>query len=153
MHPLPLHVASMAMIDIDATAIVQLGIVLLTFLILRSLVFAPVLDSMSARSAKTDQARADAQALSARARELSDRYDADLLEARTRAAAAKLTLRSEGVRHKEQLQTEARAAMQKRLSEVRDHVAAETEGARREMQPQVEALSRAIAAKLLGRNV
>lgn len=153
MHPLSPHVGVMSMIDIDASAFIQLGIVLLTFLILRSLVFAPLLQSMGARAARTEQARHEAQSLSSRARALAEKFEAEMLGARTRAAAAKADLRSQGMRHKEQVQAEARAAMGRKLNEVRDHVAAETENARREMKPQVESLSLAIAGKILGRNI
>lgn len=153
MHPLSPHVGVMSMIDLDHSAFIQLGIVLLTFLILRSLVFAPLLQSIGARVARTEQARSDAQSLSVKARALGEKFETEMLAARTRAAAAKAELRSLGVRHKEQVQAEARAAMGRKLNEVRDNVEAQTTAVRAEMQPQVDELSRAIAGKLLGRNV
>lgn len=153
MHPLSPHVGVMSMIDIDASAFIQLGIVLLTFLILRSLVFAPLLKSMSARAARTEQTRAEGNTLAGRARALAEKFEAEMLSARVRAAAAKTELRSEGMRHKEQVQAESRAAMSRKLNEVRDHVATETENARHAMQPQVQELSRAVAGKILGRAI
>lgn len=153
MHPLTPLVGQMSMIDVDATAFFQLGIVLLTFLTLRSLVFGPLLQSIGARAAATEQARANAKAVADRAEQLASRFEADMLAARVKAAQAKAELRSEGVRHKDQIVNEARAAMARKLAEVRDGVAAQAEAARREMQPQVEELSRAIAGKLLGRNL
>ena len=78
MHPLTPHVGSMSMIDIDASAIIQLVIVLLTFFVLRSLVFGPLLQSIGARAAKTEQARADALAITARAKSLGEKYDAEM---------------------------------------------------------------------------
>jgi len=153
MHPLSPHVATMSMIDLDASALIQLAIVLLTFFILRSMVFQPLLQSMGARAARTEQARTDAQSIATKAKALGDKFEAEMLAARTRAAAAKAELRSLGVRHKEQVQGEARAAMSRKLNEVRDHVHAQTEGARRDMQPQVDELSRAIAGKILGRSI
>ena len=153
MHPLPIHVGTMSMIDLDASAFIQLGIVLLTFLILRSFVFAPVLQSMSARAARTEVARAEASSLSAKAQALATRFEAEMLGARVRAAADKAALRSEGMRHKEQVQAESRAAMGLRLNEVRADIARQMEIARRDMRAQVDELSRTIASKLLGRNV
>jgi F-type H+-transporting ATPase subunit b len=153
MHPLTPHVGSMSMIDIDASAIIQLVIVLLTFFVLRSLVFGPLLQSIGARAAKTEQARADAQAITAKARSLGEKYESEMLAARTRAANVKAELRLDGVRRKDEIQTSARADMAQKLNEVRGEVARQTESARREMQPQVDELSRAIAGKILGRSV
>ena len=141
------------MIDIDASAVIQLGIVLLTFLILRGLVFEPLLESMSTRTGRTEVSRAEASALAVRAEELAKRYQNEMLSARVRAAAAKAELRSSGVRHKEQVQTEVRRDMNRKLNELRDTLGAQSDSARKEMEPQVQALSLAIAAKILGRSV
>ena len=153
MHSLTPLVGQMSMIDVDASAFIQLGIVALTFLMLRSLVFGPLLASISARSAATEEARAQAKAVTQKAAELAARYEADILVARVKAAQAKAELRSEGVRQKDSVVGEARAAMARKLAEVRDNLAAQADSARRQMQPQVEELSRAIASKLLGRNL
>ncbi len=153
MHSLTPLVGQMSMIDVDASAFIQLGIVALTFLMLRSLVFGPLLASISARSAATEEARAQAKAVTQKAAELAARYEADMLVARVKAAQAKAELRSEGVRQKDSVVGEARAAMARKLAEVRDNLAAQADSARRQMQPQVEELSRAIASKLLGRNL
>jgi len=153
MHPLTPHVGSMSLIDIDNSAIIQLAIVLLTFFVLRSLVFGPLLQSIGARAAKTDQARADAQAISAKAKSIGEKYEIEMLAARTRATNVKAELRLDGARRKDEIQLAARADMAQKLSEVRGQVAAQTEAARMEMQPQVDELSRAIAGKILGRSV
>lgn len=140
------------MIDVDASALLQLGIVLITYFILRGLVFAPLLATAAARTAKTTQARDDARALVKRAVELEARFEAQMLEVRLKASNVKDALRSEGVRQTEQIQLEARAAMGEKLGAVRRHVTEQVEIARGEMQVQIGEIGRAIAGRLLGRN-
>ena len=137
----------------DASAFIQLGIVLLTFFMLRSLVFQPFLQGIGARAAATDEARAQAKAVAHSADDMAARFEAEMLQARVKAAQAKAELRSEGLRHKEQVVAEARAETARSLDRVREDVGAQADAARRQMQPQVDELSRTIAGKLLGRNL
>lgn len=154
MQPISPNILPMAMVvlDLDATVVVQLIIILTLVFVLRGWVFLPLLEATSKRRARTDEARHEAKVLAAKADQLSQRLEADLNAARLRAAQAKAELRSEGMRAREAVAAAARKSMLQKLEEARANITRSTEQARGAMAPHVEDLSRLLATKLLGRN-
>lgn len=151
LQPMELTWRSMALIDVDASLLIQLGLFLIFFLVMRSLVFKPVLDTIEKRAEKTEKTRREARTLSARSEELSARYEEEMAAARAKAASAKAALRSEGIAAREQIVGEARAATSKSLDEVRVNVEKQFGTAREQMLAQVDELARMVAARILGR--
>jgi len=121
--------------------------------VMRQLVFAPVLKALDARAAKTRDARRDAQALSARAAELGSRYDEEMAAARAKASSARAALRSEGLQQREAVVAEARAAAGEQAEATRAQVEKDFTAARASMLAQVDDLARQVAARLLGRGI
>lgn len=146
-----LPVALMSMIDIDASILFQAAIVLVLFAILRPLVFEPFLQSSALRLAKTDEARREAEDMAARAQAMVAKYEAELSSARAAAHAARGELRAEGQRHKDATVTAARGASAEQLNALRETLDADTTRVRADLSGQVEALSKAIVDRILGR--
>jgi len=146
-----LPVALMSMIDIDASILFQAAIVLALFVILRPLVFEPFLQSSALRLAKTDEARHAAEEMATRAQAMVAKYEAELAAARAAAHAARGELRAEGQRHKDTTVGAARSASAEQLNVLREKLDADTARVRSELSGQVEALSKSIVDRILGR--
>ncbi len=146
-----LPVALMSMIDIDASILFQAAIVLLLFAILRPLVFEPLLQASALRLAKTEEARHAAEEMATRAQAMVAQYEAALAAARATAHTARGELRAEGQRHKDATVGAARAASAEQLSTLRETLDADTARVRAELAGQVEALSKVVVDRILGR--
>ena len=79
------------------------------------------------------------------------KYEAELSSARAAAHAARGELRAEGQRHKDATVTAARAASAEQLNALRETLDADTTRVRADLSGQVEALSKAIVDRILGR--
>jgi F-type H+-transporting ATPase subunit b len=153
MSPQELILAPMGLIDVDLTFFIQLVLFLAFFVVMRSLVFKPVLASIELRADRTEKARREARALAARSEELAARYQQEMGAARAKAISARAALRSEGVARREAIVNEARDAAARSLEQVRGNVAQQFGAAREQMLQQVDDLARTVARKILGRNV
>jgi F-type H+-transporting ATPase subunit b len=145
------HVASIPVVDIDATIFIQGGIFIALVFVLKPVLFTPWLEAQAKRVTSIDGAFEKAKSLRAEADALSSDYDSKLAAARDEA----LTMRSHMRREEEAAQAktlaEARAAASKELDENRARIATEAEKARETLGGKVEELADQITAKVLGR--
>src|SRR5690606_32271349 len=121
-----LSVASAAehpLIDLDATALLQLGIFVVTALIATQLLFKPYLRMRAEREAGMDGARREADALSAEADAKLADYEAKLAAARGRAADERRKIRADAAEHQRQVTEEARAQATSALESAHARVA------------------------------
>ena len=80
-------------------------------------------------------------------------YQKQLAVARDKAGEEGRKVRLEAATHEREATDKARAAAQKQIDEAQAKMKTETEAARATLLPQADALARAIASKLLGREV
>jgi F-type H+-transporting ATPase subunit b len=142
-----------ALVDLDATVFLVIGIFLLFYLLLRFALFRPVLRLLDERQARIEGTRKLAQELREKAMEATRQYEALLKEARAQGAELKLSLRQEGQRLERELVDEVRRETEAQLVAGKAELQAEMERAAAELEREVAALSRAAAARLLGRPV
>ncbi|MCA9526495.1 MAG: ATP synthase F0 subunit B [Myxococcales bacterium] len=140
-------------IDIDLSLFVQLGVFLVVFILLTRLVFRPFLASIDARDKKTVAARDEAHALDARASELEQRHREGISQARNEAAADRQVLRVEGLSAKEAEVREARTSAEAVVEAARTRAAAQYEAGRTQLLGEVDAISRMVVEKIIGRGV
>lgn len=142
-----------SVIDLDGTILVQLAIFLLTFFVLRSLVFKPMMELFDAREAATEGARAEAKKMDKEAREKADAFEDEMRKVRLAAGEERDRLRQEGVRLERAILERVRNETQKKLEDATTRLATEGTRLRGEIQTSVPALARQIASKMLDREV
>lgn len=113
----------------------------------------PALRVIKERSARSEGAVREAQAVQAEADKLRQQHAAALEEARAEAQRdVQDILRAAEAEHK-RLVTAAADEAQRVLSDVRSRIGEDIAGARRALQADVDSIAREVAAKVLGRAV
>ncbi|RMH41299.1 MAG: hypothetical protein D6689_11470 [Deltaproteobacteria bacterium] len=141
------------LIDLDLTVAVQLVLFALTALVATRLLFRPYLAVRDERIAGIEGARAEAERMSAQAdAQLAD-YETKLAQARARAEEERRKLRAEAAAHQREVLERTRERALAAQAEAAATIARETEAARAQLAPRADEIARAIAARLLGREV
>ena len=141
------------LIDIDLTAVVQFCLFLLVYWIANRLLFQPYLVLRERRRAGIEGARAEAERMTAQADAKLADYQKQLAVAREKAGEEGRKVRLEAAAHEREATDKARTAAQKQIDDAQAKMRAETEAARATLLPEADALAKAIASKLLGREV
>jgi F-type H+-transporting ATPase subunit b len=141
------------LIDLDSTVFVQLAIFLITALILSRFLFRPYLAVRAARAQGIVGARDEARRMDEEARAKIGEYEAALTRTKVTANAERTQLRQEATERERKILEEARAKTQGALEEARRKLATEATAARQELAPRAGEIARAIASKILGREV
>lgn len=140
-------------IDIDGTVLIQFGLFLVMYFVLKHMFFEPYLAMRKQRSAGIEGAREEAERMEARAKELEREHERRFQSARAKAEEERLRLRGEGQARERELLTEARGVASAKLAAARKQIDAETQAASIELQQKAQPLARQIASKILGREV
>jgi F-type H+-transporting ATPase subunit b len=140
-----------AIIDLDGTFFLQLGIFVVLFLFLREVVFKPVVAVLDAREHATDGAKDEARELEARAKEKLAAFEAEMTKAKVELSSERERLRKDGAALERELLSKARSDADKILEDANEKMAEETAIARRHIDETVPQFARDIADKLLGR--
>ena len=142
-----------AIIDIDWTAVVQLGLFLILFVVCNALLFQPYLRLRERRRQGIQGAREEATRMTAEADARLADYDSKLAAARTRAGEEQRKVRADAAAYERDTTDAARKAAMKALDEANAKVQSDTEAARKQLLPQANALAKTMASRLLGREV
>jgi F-type H+-transporting ATPase subunit b len=140
-------------IDLDFNNIVVFQIVIFVFLIvvLKPLLFDPMLKVFGLREERTEGARDTARELEEQAGELLTRYEAELTRVSQAAAAERDRLRADTTKLEAQILNEARQAAAKIVDDGRRRIESEVNAIRFELGKQSERLAGDIASRVLGR--
>ena len=141
------------LIDLDATAFVQLGLFLLLMLVLRQFLWKPYLKVLGERTTRVEGYKQEATRLDAEAAARLAKAEAALAEARRVGAGERSVARAEAHAREQTLLAEAGAAAQKTLAEARARVAATVAAERGKLEASASATAREAARKILGREV
>ena len=137
----------------DYTLFIQLGIFILSFLVLRALVFKPYLQLLTLRRQRTVGLQEKAARDLDRASKLQADYESFMRNERKKIAAWGEEERRKIADQEKGVISAARDSAAQELNGVRQKVAQETEQARRELAPLVNEYASQIVGKLLGRKV
>jgi F-type H+-transporting ATPase subunit b len=140
-------------IELDFNNVVVFQVVIFVFLILvlKPLLFDPMLKVFGLREERTEGARDTARHLEEQAGELLTRYEAELRRVSHAAAEERDRLRNEATKLEAQILNEARAAAAKIVEEGRRRIDTEVSSIRFELGKQSERLAGDIATRVLGR--
>jgi F0F1-type ATP synthase membrane subunit b/b' len=140
-------------IDLDSTVFLQLGVFILTALLLSRYLFKPYLAVRNARVAGIEGARDEARRMAEEADAKIAEYDRAFNTARTKANLERGKLQSEAVVREREIVEGARATTTQALGDARARIAKDADAARAELQPRTREIARDIATKILGREV
>lgn len=142
-----------ALIDVDSTLFIQLGIFAVFAFVATKMLFRPYLRMRDEREAGIEGARADAASLSAEADARLADYQGTIASARSRAQNEQRKIRAEAATHEREVTEKARTEATRTIDEARATIAKERAAAQAELTPRAEAIARQVATKLLGREV
>lgn len=140
-------------IDFDLTFLVQMVIFGALAIVLKPLLFDPVLKLFQERERRTEGARAEAREMQEKAGELLRRYEQEIERVNRFAAEERDRVRAETAKVEAEILQEARATAGKIVQEGRDKMQREINAIQFDLGRQAEKLARDIATSVLGREV
>jgi F-type H+-transporting ATPase subunit b len=140
-------------LDFDNTVIFQAALFLLLFLVLRPLLFDPMLRIFALREERTEGAKATARELQERAGELLTKYETELSRVTRSATEERDKLRAETARLEAEIMRDARDAVTKIIEQGRKSIEAEVDKVRFDLGRESERTASLIVQRVLGREV
>jgi F-type H+-transporting ATPase subunit b len=140
-------------LDFDLTFLVQMAAFAILVMILRPLLFDPLLKLFEERERRTEGAKLLARKMDEKAGELLQRYEHELDSVRRAAAEEREKLRAEGAKLEAQILAEGRAEVAKLVEQGRAKLEADRKVLRGELSTRAADIARDIASRVLGREV
>jgi F-type H+-transporting ATPase subunit b len=140
-------------LDFDLSFLGQMVAFSILLIVLKPLLFDPLLKLFEERERRTEGAKLLARRMDERAGELLRRYQTELAAARKAASEERERLRGEGLKIESQILSEARTEVGKVIDEGKARIAREAATLRAELSAKSGELARDIASRVLGREV
>lgn len=140
-------------VDFDASVILQVALFIVLIVVLKPLLFDPVLKVFALREQRTEGAKAEARELDERAGELLRKYEDELVRVQRVIGEERDRVRAETARLEAQILGEARGAAADIVAEGRRQIEAESNRIRFDLGREAERAAQAIAREALGREV
>ena len=140
-------------VDFDATFLVQLGLFVGLTLLLKPVLFDPMLKLFEERERRIDGAKVQARHIDEKSATALARYEAEMAKARAAANAERDRVRAEGLKREQEILGSVRAATAKAVDDGKRAAHAEADRARARLKAEAAVLARDLAARVLGREV
>jgi F-type H+-transporting ATPase subunit b len=140
-------------LDFDATLFVQVGFILLLWVVLEPMLFQPMLKLFREREKRTEGAIKAARRIDEESAEAKSKYDDVMSQARAEATSLREKLRAESLRKESELLSKVRSETQKTLDVAREETKKDVDATRTSLQPHTRAIAKDLATRLLGREV
>jgi F-type H+-transporting ATPase subunit b len=140
-------------VDVDLTFVVQVVLFIALTLVLKPLLFDPMLRLFEERERRIDGAKLQARKIDEKSANALGKYETEMVKARTVASAERDRIRAEGLAREQQILGTARAATTKVVDEGKRTAQAEAERVRKALKTQAAEMARDIASRVLGREV
>lgn len=140
-------------VDLDASFVVQIAVFIVLLLILKPLLFDPMMKLFEEREERIDRTIEKARKTDEASAKALAKYETILAKAREAGSAERDTLRAEGSRREAALAADVRASTAETLEKGRAVIANEAKQARADLQNEASILGRQIASRVLGREV
>jgi F-type H+-transporting ATPase subunit b len=141
------------LISFDGTLVLNIALWLLLFVVLRPLLWEPMIKLLGAREGGVGGSREQASETAARASDLRAKYESALKTARSQAAADREALRAGAMREEAEILSSARASVTERVEAQRAQLATQRKQLRAELDGLVPQIAKDIASRALGREV
>jgi F-type H+-transporting ATPase subunit b len=140
-------------VDFNATFLVVAGLIAALTLVLKPLLFDPMLHLFEEREKRIDGARVQARRIDERSANALTTYETEMSRARAAAHAERDKIRAEGLKREQEILESVRQATTKVIDEGKRAAQAAADRARVTTKADAAALARDVAARLLGREV
>jgi F-type H+-transporting ATPase subunit b len=140
-------------VDVDATFVVQLVLFVVLTLILKPVLFDPMLKLFEERERRTDGAKKIARETDEKSSSALTTYEEGMAKARASGAAERERVRAEGIKREQEILAAVRAATSKVVDEGKLKAHAEAAKVRAVLQTDAQTLARDLATRVLGREV
>jgi F-type H+-transporting ATPase subunit b len=140
-------------VDLDASLLVQIGLFVVLLLILKPLLFEPMLKLFEEREKRIEGTRREASKEDERSAKALAKYEAILAKAREAGAAERDALRAQGTKKEAELMASVREAVSTTIERGRTALADEAKATRAKLASEASVLGRGIASRVLGREV
>jgi F-type H+-transporting ATPase subunit b len=140
-------------VDFDSTFLVQFVLFSALTLILKPLLFDPMLKLFEERERRTDGAKAAARKIDEKSASALTKYETEMAKARAAANAEREAIRAEGVRREQEILGAVRATTAKTVEDGKRAAAAEALRVRLALKGEAANLARDVASRVLGREV
>jgi F-type H+-transporting ATPase subunit b len=140
-------------VDLDVTFVGQIVLFILLFLVLKPLLFDPMLNLFEERERRTGGAKDDARALYADADEKMAKYETQVAVVKRKAGDERDRIRQEGQKREQAILAKVRTETDAMLEEGRARISKEREALKTELGTMSHQLARDIATRVLGREV
>jgi F-type H+-transporting ATPase subunit b len=140
-------------VDFDKSVLLQMALFVVLVVVLKPMLFDPVLKVFALREQRTEGAKAEARELDERAGELLRKYEDELVRVQRVIGEERDRIRAETARLEAQILGEARRAAADIIDEGRRQIDAESNRIRLELGRQADGVAQAIARQALGREV
>ena len=137
-------------LDFDRSVLLQVVLFTVLIVVLKPLLFDPVLKVFALREERTEGARATARELQEKAGELLQRYEKELERVQQVAADERERLRSETSKLEAQILNEAREATTRIVEDGRQRIEAEVNSIRVQVGAESERVAQMIVEKVVG---
>jgi F-type H+-transporting ATPase subunit b len=138
-----------SIIDLDVTVLVQLAIFLALLLILKPLLFDPILAVLAERERATEGDVKEARQRQFEVEEKTKKYERELARIREKAGVEREKLRESGRLREREILEKARAEANRIVAEGREQMERESLVVRQAMEHEVSTISRVIVATVL----
>lgn len=139
--------------DLDLTVFGQIALFFVLLLVLKPVLFDPMLKLFEEREKKIEGAKAEGQRLDRESAEAQSKYEAAMASARQAAGGARDALRAEGVKAEQEILTKVRNETTATLEKGRASLAADTQAVKGELAANAAALASTLASRVLGRDL
>ena len=140
-------------VDFDLTALGQVVLFLILLVVLKPLLFDPMLRLFEERERQIDGAKLLARKIDEKSAGAQTRYEVEMQKARASANAERESLRAEGVKVENEILARVRTTTARTLEEGRRRLQGEMQSARGALQAESATLAKELAGRVLGREV
>jgi F-type H+-transporting ATPase subunit b len=140
-------------VDVDLTFVVQLVLFVGLTLVLKPVLFDPMLKLFEERERRIDGAKAQARKIDEKSTTALAKYEAEMTRARAEANAERDTIRAEALAREQQILSTVRAATAKTIDDGKRAAQAEANRIRLALKTEAVQTARELASRVLGREV
>lgn len=140
-------------VDLDLTFVVQLVLFVGLTLVLKPVLFDPMLKLFEEREKRIDGAKIQARHVDEKSATALAKYEAEMAKARATANAEREKIRAAALKREQEILAEVRAATGKVIEDGKRAAHAEAERVRAALSTEASTMARELASRVLGREV
>jgi F-type H+-transporting ATPase subunit b len=140
-------------VDVDLTFVVELVLFVGLMLVLKPVLFDPMLRLFEERERRIEGAKLQARKIDEKSASALATYESKISVARAAGSAERDKIRAEGIAREQQILATVRAATSKVIDQGKDTAQAEAERVRAALKGQAVEMARDLASRVLGREV